>query len=68
MRRRGEEKTVTWLAIESKFSRYPTLETILTELPQNKSKEERSLKRDRGCLIFVRNVVFLVRPSWLHTE
>jgi hypothetical protein len=50
------------------FSRSPTLATILTELPQNKKKEEMSFKRDKGCLVFIRSMVFLVRPSWLHAE
>jgi hypothetical protein len=62
------EDSVTLLGIESKFSRCPTLATILIELPQNKNEEEKSLKRDKGCLIFVRSMAFLVRPSWLHTE
>jgi hypothetical protein len=35
---------VILLGIESKFSRCPTLATILTELPQKKNEEKEVLK------------------------
>jgi hypothetical protein len=66
MRRRAD--SLTLLGIESTFSKCPILATIPTELPQKKSEEERSFKMYKGCLIFVRSMVFPVRPSWLHTE